>query len=362
VSDEPALLITESPPVIDVHAHAMPLGLLEDLQRKGLADLSRAAAGVVVIDSAVSGLDGGAAIPFPPEQHDVAARLAAMATSGVDRQAVSAPPFLFASESRDAALTLDVVRRSNDALAEFVAQAPDQLVGLATLPVGHSQAAEELARCIDELRFAGATIGTFGGGVELDAPVNEELWAELARRRCFTLLHPSRVSERSRLADYHLVQLLGYPVETSLAVSRLIFGGVLDRYDLTLCLSHGGGCLPSVSSRLDLGWNRKPSARVTKTLPSAYLHRLLFDTAVFSSATLGRLVQDVGPENVLLGTDFPFDLADRTPVQSVRELQLSAHDEGLILSSNATRLLSGPEQAAPPSPRPWSSTRSMSEG
>ncbi|TDC68055.1 amidohydrolase [Actinomadura sp. GC306] len=329
-------------PVVDVHAHALPLPLLRELARRGLADLSRCAERVLLLDPEVCGLAPGSPIPFAPEQHDMRRRLAAMDAMGVDHQAVSAPPFVFGSESGDARLVLEVTRLANDALAEFAAASGGRLSALATVPVGHPGAVPELARCLDELGMAGATIGTFGGGRELDDPANEDLWRELAARRCFTLLHPSRVSDRDRLAGYHLVQLLGYPMETALATARLIFGGVLDRHDLVLCLAHGGGCVPAVGGRLDLGWRRKAVARVTGRPPADYLRRLRYDTAVFDPAALGRLVEDVTAAHVLLGTDAPFDLADDDPLGTVRALGVDAGREAAILGGNAVRLLGVP--------------------
>ncbi|MDT0269673.1 amidohydrolase family protein [Streptomyces sp. DSM 44915] len=328
-------------PVVDIHTHAMPVPFLRELAREGLADLSGIAANVLTLDPALCGLPRGAPIPLAPEQYDLERRLAQLDTAGVDHHVVAAPPFLFASESDDERLVLDVTRRSNDALAAFVADSGGRLTGLATVPVGLPGAAAELARCLDQLGLVGATMGTFGGRRELDHPVNEDLWAALAERRCFTLLHPSRVSARDRLADYHLVQLLGYPVETALAASRLIFGGVLDRHDLTLCLAHGGGCAPAVGARLDLGWHRKPVARVVDRAPSDYLRRLLYDTAVFDSKTLGRLVEDVTARHVLLGTDTPFDLVDHHPLETVRRIGLTAAEETAILGGNAAELLPG---------------------
>ncbi|MQY11755.1 hypothetical protein SRB5_18740 [Streptomyces sp. RB5] len=328
-------------PTTDIHAHAMPLPLLRDLQARGLADLGPLPAGVVHLDAAVSGLAPGAPIPYPVTQYDLDSRLERMDAAGIDVQAVSAPPFLFASCCGDDRLAMDVVRRSNDAIAEFVAAAPTRMVGLATVPVGLPGAAEELDRCLTGLGFAGATAGTYGGGAELDAPVNEELWGALARRRCFVLLHPSRVSSGERLRDYHLAQLLGYPAETALAVARLVMGGVLDRHELVMCLAHGGGCAPGVSSRLDLGWERKPVARVSEQPPASYLSRFLFDTAVFSGVGLGRLVEDFSAGNILLGTDFPFDLEDRDPVGTVSALGLPPDQHKAILGGNAMALLPG---------------------
>lgn len=339
-------------PVIDVHTHAMPMPFLRRLERRGLADLSRRADRVLNLDPALCGLAPGSPIPLAPEQYDMELRLASLTAMGVDHQVVAAPPFVFASECGDDRLVMEVTRLANDALAEFVAGSGGRLSGLGQIPVGHPGAVAELTRCLDELGLAGATMGTFGGGRELDDPVNEELWKTLDARRCFTLLHPSRVSSRDRLSDYHLVQLLGYPMETALATARLIFGGVLDRHDLVLCLAHGGGCAPAVGGRLDLGWRRKPVARVTRGTPSDYLRRLLYDTAVFDTTALRRLVEDVTAGHVLLGTDTPFDLVDDQPLRTVRALGAGAAQEAAILGGNAARLLgvraNPDDRAAPP--------------
>ncbi|GAA3654295.1 amidohydrolase family protein [Nonomuraea antimicrobica] len=327
-------------PVIDVHAHALPMPLLRDLAASGHADLAALPEGAITLDPRLSGLVGWSRIPVAPQQYDVAARLVAMDATGVDAQLVSAPPFVFGSMCEDPGLVMDVTRRVNDALAEFVATAPDRLFALATVPIGHPEATAELVRCLDRLGFAGAAIGSFGGGVELDDPRNEELWGELSARRSFTLLHPSRASAAERLASYYLVQLLGYPVETALAASRLILGGVLDRHGLVLCLAHGGGCVHGVGGRLNLGWRRKPVARTTPELPADYLSGLYYDTAVFNGTTLRRLIEDVTAGHVLLGTDMPFDLADEVPLQTVSELGLPAADAAAILGGNVQRLLS----------------------
>ena len=194
------------------------------------------------------------------------------------------------------------------------------------MPVGWPGAAEEARRCLDELGLAGVAIGSRGGGRDLDDPVNDELWALLAERRAFVFLHPSGVPDPHRQRDFWLPQLVGYPMETALAVARLVFGGVLERFPLTLCLAHGGGCLPALRGRMDMGWERKDVARTTAVPPSALTDRLYYDTAVFSPALLRRLVEDVGAGHVLLGTDHPFELADFSPLRTVAELGLDPAD------------------------------------
>jgi len=128
-------------------------------------------------------------------------------------------------------------------------------------------------------------------------------------------------------------------METALAVARLVFSGTLERSPLNLCLAHGGGCLPALRGRLDLGWERKDVAHTTPVPPSEFTDRLYYDTAVFSPVLLRRLVEDVGADHVLLGTDHPFELGDRDPVGTVRALGLGEADTRLILRDNATELL-----------------------
>jgi aminocarboxymuconate-semialdehyde decarboxylase len=202
----------------------------------------------------------------------------------------------------------------------YVADAPDRLLGLGSVRSGSPDAADEARRCLDELGLAGIAIGSRGGGRDLDDPVNGELWALLAERGTFVFLHPSGVPDPKRVGDWYMPQLVGYPAETAIAIARMVFSGTLERHPIHLCLAHGGGCLPALRGRMDMGWERKEVARTTPLPPSAYADRLYYDTAVFNTTLLRRLVEDVGAEHVMMGTDHPFELADFTPVETVQAL------------------------------------------
>ena len=327
---------------LDVHSHAMPLPLLQLLAERGLADLSEVQHEVVRLDPRISGVGKGAPLPLARSQYDVAVRLSEMDDVGVRRHAVSLPPFLFCSTADDARFATDIVRRGNDELAVYVADGGDRLFGLGSVPLGWPGAAAEARRCLDELHLAGIAIGSRGAGRELDDPVNDELWELLATRNTFVFLHPSGVPDAHRQTDYWLPQLVGYPMETALAVARLVFGRVLERFDLTICLAHGGGCLPALRGRLNLGWERKSVARTTTMRPSDLTERLYYDTAVFDTRLLRRLVEDVGARHVLLGTDHPFELGDRNPIETVRNLGLNRKATRAILWDNAAALLGLP--------------------
>jgi aminocarboxymuconate-semialdehyde decarboxylase len=330
---------TPDEPVLDVHAHAMPLPLLEWLAGRGLADLAEVPSEVVRLDPRVSGVGPGVPLPLARSQHDPAVRLTEMDAAGVSHHAVSLPPFLFCSTADDGELVREVVGRGNDELAAYAAAAPDRLAALGSVPLGWPGAAGEARRCLDELGMSGLAIGTRGAGRDLDDPAHEELWALCAERGVFVFVHPSGVPDAHRQRDYYLAQLVGYPIETALAVARMVFGGVLERFDLTLCLAHGGGCLPALRGRLDLGWERKQVARTTARPPSELTRRLYYDTAVFAPDLLRRLVEDVGAGHVLLGTDHPFELGDREPLATVGALGLDGRLRRAILWETAATLL-----------------------
>lgn len=327
------------PPAVDVHTHVMPLPLLRGLAERGLADLDGIRDDILVLDPRVSGVGPGAPLPLAPAQYDMDVRVSEMDAVGVGTHVLSLPPFLFCSPTEDRGFVVDVVRRGNDELTGCVARGAGRLLGLGSVPVGFPDAAEEARRCLDELGLAGVAIGSRGGGRDLDDPVNDELWALLAERGTFVFLHPSGVPDAHRQRDFWLPQLVGYPIETALAVSRMIFGRVFERYPVRLCLAHGGGCLPALRGRLDLGWSRKEVAHTTTLPPSSFCDGLYYDTAVFSATLLRRLVADVGVGHVLLGTDHPFELGDRTPRQTVAELDLDREESEAILWRSAAALL-----------------------
>ena len=142
------------------------------------------------------------------------------------------------------------------------------------------------------------------------------------------------------MADFHQSRSSrseGY--KALLNAARLVYGGVLERWNPALCLAHGGGCCMTLYGRLDLGWQRKSVCQTIGKAPSELLRGLLYDTAVFDPTLLSQLVDWVGADHVLLGTDFPFDLADRAPMETLGSLGLADSDTQLIAGGNARRVL-----------------------
>ncbi len=322
---------------VDVHAHAMPLPVLRWLADRGLADLTGAERGVVLIDPAVSGVGRGAPIPLAPSMTDPGRRVAELDAAGLSHQAVSLPPFLMASTNPDAAFVTELAHRGTEALLDYCAAAPARLLPLASVPVGTPSGAAAAAGWLGAVR--GFAVGSRGAGRDLDDPVNAELWSVLSQAESFVLLHPSAIPDPGRLGAHWFPQLVGYPIETAIATARLAAAGVLEATPLRLCLAHGGGCLPALRPRLDLGWHRKDVARATAAPYGQVFARLYYDTAVFDPVALRRLVEDVGAGQVLLGTDHPFDLAERDPVGFVRSAALAPDAEAAVLHATAARLL-----------------------
>ena len=259
---------------------------------------------------------------------------------GVERHAVSLPPFLFCSTADDEAFATGIVGAANDELAVYVADDPDRLIALGSVPLGWRGAADEARRCLDDLGMAGIAIGSRGAGRDLDDPVNDELWALLSERETFVFLHPSGVPDPHRQADFWLPQLVGYPMETALAVARLVFG------------RRAGAPppepVPRARRRLPPRVARPAGHGVGPQGGRAHHHRAALRRSPTASTTtppcspaslLRRLVEDVGTDHVLLGTDHPFELGDRAPLDTVRALGLDADATRAILGGNAESLL-----------------------
>src|SRR5687767_6445177 len=163
VRSAPEHVATSDTGALDVHAHAMPLPLLQRLADRELAELDEVPTGIVRLDPRVSGVGPRAPLPLARSMYDVDVRLSEMDEVGVHRHAVSLPPFLFASTADDEHLATGVVTQGNDELATYVADAPDRLLGLGSVPLGWRGAADEARRALDELGMAGIAIGSRGG-------------------------------------------------------------------------------------------------------------------------------------------------------------------------------------------------------
>lgn len=271
---------------------------------------------------------------------DIAVRLAAMDRGGVDVQAVSVIPNLYYYWA-DTALADEIVAAANERVAATVASAPGRLVGLATVALQHpEQATGQLRDAMTRLDMRGVEISTAVDGRGLDDRGLDPFWAECESLGAFVFIHPWGCSLGSRLATAYLGNVIGNPTETTVALSRIVFGGVLDRFPgLRLCAAHGGGYFPHYLGRADHAYAVRPESRTMARPPSEYVDSLYVDSLVYEPDGLRRLASVMGTGRVLLGTDFPFDMGVEDPVARVRAAGLGAAGEEAVMGVTAARLL-----------------------
>lgn len=247
---------------------------------------------------------------------DLDTRLAEMDAMGVDRQIVSpAPGQCYHGLPPDLAVT--AARMVNDGMAAFVGRRSDRLTGLGTVPMqSGAHAAEELERCVHDLGFKGVEILTNVGGKELSDPAYEAFWATAAELGAVVMIHPGGFTQPERLSRFYLNNVLGNPLDTTIAMHYLILDGVLERHPtLKLLAAHGGGFLPAYSGRIDHAWGARSDSRGDlPNPPSTYLKRVYVDAIVFTPHQLEALVALLGAGHVLMGTDYPYDMGEYDPI------------------------------------------------
>ena len=272
----------------------------------------------------------------------VSTRLKVMDKAGIDVQAISPAPFQYYYWA-EPELGRASARLINDNIAAIVASHPERFAGLATVPLQAPElATAELERAVKRLGLNGVEICTNVAGAELSEPQFRPFFAKAEELGIVVFLHPSGFSEGRRLADHYFANVIGNPLESTIAVSHLIFGGVLDAYPrLKLVVAHGGGFLPAYSGRMDHAHAaRADCRRVIKKRPTSYLRRLYFDTIVFTAHQLDYLVRQYGSDHLLLGTDYPYDMGMEDPVGFIEGTPgLGRKEKAAIMGGNAARLL-----------------------
>ncbi|MGZ8337751.1 MAG: amidohydrolase family protein [Allosphingosinicella sp.] len=274
-----------------------------------------------------------------PKLNGVEQRLADMDALGVDVQAISPSPgqyYYFAPPELGRA----AARVVNDGIAAAVAAHPDRLVGMGTVPLQNvAMAVEEMRRCVRELDLRGIEISSNVNGRELADPEFRPFFAEAEALGLLVFMHPLGFTHGERLSEHYLNNIIGNPIESTVALSHLIFGGVLDAHPgLKLCVAHGGGYLSGYWGRMDHAWRAREDCRQhIHREPSTYLRQIWFDTLVFDQDELDWLVATHGAERLCLGSDYPFDMAEPDPVGFHARLEEKA--KARILGLNAAELL-----------------------
>jgi aminocarboxymuconate-semialdehyde decarboxylase len=279
-----------------------------------------------------------------PKLTGVTERLKDMDRMGVDIQAVCPAPFHFFYFT-EPDLGAELARQVNEGIAKIVADTPDRFVGLGSVPLQDAQlAVRELDYAVKELGLRGVEICTNVNGKNLADPSLglEKFFARCEELGVLIFLHPLGYTQADRLTHHYFNNVIGNPLDSTVAVSDLIFSGVMARHPkLKIVVAHGGGYIAHYWARMDHAWRARPDARtVIKRRPSSYLEKFYFDTITFDPEMLSRLVQRFGADHVVLGTDYPYDMGEEDPLGLIAQVKrLPKAERDLIVGGNAARLL-----------------------
>jgi aminocarboxymuconate-semialdehyde decarboxylase len=324
---------------VDMHAHVVIPQAFELV--KGKLDMSTIPL-AHFSDAATKALNAKQEADLRERIANTDERFKVMDDMGVDMQLVCpAPPQIWYTVPLDISVKSNHV--INDGIAEYVGKHTDRLVALGGVPMadGH-EAAKELERCMKQLKFKGVEILTNVGGKELSDSAFEPFWKKAEELGALVIIHPNGFTQADRLSRFYFNNVVGNPLETTIALHYLIFDGVLERYpNLKIFAMHGGGYLGGYSGRMDHAWGARSDSRGNLPKPPThYLKKnVIFDTVVFTPIQLEALVKTFGVNNVVLGTDYPFDMADFDPVEHVVSTGFDAAATAAICGGNAKRIL-----------------------
>jgi aminocarboxymuconate-semialdehyde decarboxylase len=269
-------------------------------------------------------------------------RIEDMDRLGIDRQALSPPPVMFCYWAEPRAARA-FARMQNENVAAIVSRHPRRFLGMATVPLQDTTLAiDELQDARERLGLAAVEIGTCPGGRDFDDPALFPFFAACRDLGVAVFVHPAAPQVgQERLTKYYFPQIVGNPLETAVAISKLIYGGVLERLpDLRICFAHGGGAFPFTLGRLDHAWSVRPEGpELIPRRPREYARLLHFDSLTHSASNLRFLVAEFGAERVVMGSDYPFDLGSPDPVAAVGEAQLDPRARALIEGGTAAAFL-----------------------
>jgi aminocarboxymuconate-semialdehyde decarboxylase len=276
-----------------------------------------------------------------PAMTDVAKRIEDMDRAGIDVEVVSlsTPNVFFADAKNQPA----VARMINDSYAELIATHPTRFKGFASIPMDAPDAAlTELQRALDELKLNGVILLSNIGGKPLTSPEYRPFFAEANRMKLCIFLHPMLPAQSDAFREYVLGPIIGFPFDTSLAVARMCYDGMLAEFpDIRWIIGHLGGAIPYLMERMDNGWRDFPECRAKiDQLPSFYLKRLYYDTVSFSPHTLMMVRNMVGADHMVMGSDYPHLLGsiDRA-VSSIEGLDIREEERDAIFSGTALNIL-----------------------
>ena len=270
-------------------------------------------------------------------------RFGVMDAMGIDSQLISpAPPQIYYTLPLE--VGVEAARALNDGIADYVGRHKDRLMALGGVPMQDGEeAAKELERVMTRLGFKGVEILTNVKGKELSDPAFEPFWKKAEELDALVFIHPTGFTQPQRFARFYFNNVIGNPLDTTIALHYLIFDGVFERHPkLRVLAAHGGGYLGAYSGRIDHAWGARSDAHGDLPQPpTSYLRRnVYFDTVVFTPHQLEALVKTYGADRIVLGTDYPFDMLEHDPIGHINSV--ASFDEATrakLAGGNAVKLL-----------------------
>lgn len=329
---------------IDVHFHIVPFGFVEALRR---GEFQTAVEAQMLPDRDVLMFHAPHGTAVEPDvsvrahQYDERTLLHAMDARRLDAAAVSPPPELFLYWA-EPDVGERIARTMNDGMAELAGAFPDRFLPLATLPMQDPvRAVRELNCGITELGLRGVAVCTHVNGVDLDDPRFASIFAAAERLGVPMFLHPQNAGDIGRIENHHLWNIIGFPLETTITATRLIVSGLFERHPaLNIVLAHAGGYLPYQLGRLDHGYKVRPALFGNlPEPPSAYLRNIYCDSLTHDGQALRFLLDRIGSDHVVLGSDYPFAMGCDDLVEAVEVLALPPARQRAVLGGTLARLL-----------------------
>jgi aminocarboxymuconate-semialdehyde decarboxylase len=278
-----------------------------------------------------------------PKLTGVKERLKDMDKMGVDIQVISPAPYHYFYFT-EPAYGAELAREVNEGIAQLVSDHPDRFVGMGSVPLQNPElAVQELEYAVKKLGLRGVEINTNVNGLNLTDPKLglEKFFAKANELGAVIFMHPLGFTQGERLTNHYFNNVIGNPLDTTLAVSHLIFDGVVARHPkIKFIAAHGGGFIAHYWARMDHAWRARPDTRtVIKKKPSSYLEKFYFDSITFDPRMLKQIIDRYGADHVMLGTDYPYDMGEDDPRGLIAEVKkLSAQDRKLIEGGNAMKL------------------------
>jgi aminocarboxymuconate-semialdehyde decarboxylase len=322
--------------IIDFHNHFYPNAYIKELKReKGYATVSTDEYGRLLIH-----YTGDYNVVVGPHI-DIDHRIKDMDRHGIDMQVLTLTTPGVEREAPERGIKL--AQLSNNGFSEIIEKHPDRFTALATLPLQKASAAvEELERAVNDLGLKGAMLLSNVNGKPLDATEFFPVYEKAVKLDVPLYIHPTSPINFQGMEDYRLVPIMGFGIDTSLAVLRLVFSGYLKKLpDLKLAASHVGGIFPFLRGRIETGFKAYPECKVNiSEPPSVYLKEIWMDSIIYDEDVLMSALAFSGSEKIMLGTDHPHQIGDiQNAVERIKSLNIPEHEKELILGDNAGRLL-----------------------